>query len=98
MLVKGVTLGMSGFQGWFVGIVLNHTLRFLVKKGIYVINVGDTYVQTTMEKSDWEKMVGSSWQEVDKGNLTSEKGKALDDNYIKTFNKVAVFQRITNSK
>jgi hypothetical protein len=93
-IVARLLVGFTGWKAWLLGFFLNFAFRFAAREGIFLIDIGSTYVRTNMDEKEWKKVAGEAWEAVESGNLTEAEGKNIDDKFIKAFDNFTVFKRI----
>ncbi len=96
-MIKKMTAPMLLTAGWFitwtVDQILKYSFRLAARQGIYMMDVGHTYITTNMDEATFLSVAGDSWTKVEAG-VTPEVGKTIDDKYMAAFDKFAVFTKV----
>lgn len=93
-LVDKIVAGMTGFQGWFLGIFLKFLLRRLAREGVYLIDVASANIATNMDADTWQKVVGETYEQIKDPELTPEMGELIDRRFKLAFDNFVVFKRV----
>lgn len=97
-LALTVVSGIGGFWGRVAGLFLTYLFNWMAKKGVYVINVGSSYIETNMDKAAWERVATSSWElkdKIDAGlKISDDEIKERSNAFRSSFRKFAVYRRV----
>lgn len=93
-LVSRLLVGVTGWKAWLASFFLNWLFRWLAREGVYFVDITGVYIATNMQEKDWLKVNSDSWEKVEKGGLTDEEGRAIDEKFVKSFRDFVVFKRV----
>lgn len=94
---------VGGPLGWFLGKLAAYALNWLASKGVYVVNVGLTKIETNMDKKTWERVAKTSWDlkdQIDAGQITLSDAeiKKHSSAFRASFRKHAMYGRVSDGK
>lgn len=79
---------------WIISTVIERLFNWLASRGIYFIDIGDTYIRTNLDEANWLKINGGGWEKVESG-VSDDEGKKIDDSVIRAFDKFVVFSKVS---
>lgn len=98
-ILKRLALPVTGTLGWFgswlANKIMTYAFRKAMQQGVYLIDVGETIITTTMDEATFLKVTKDSWTKVESG-VTPAQGKEIDNAFIGAFSKFAVFSKVLN--
>lgn len=84
----------GGVWGWMLATVAPYVIDWMSREGFKMAFKFENQIMSTFDEKDWKETATQAWEQVEKGNLTSEQGKALDEKVKRAFDKFVVFTKV----
>jgi hypothetical protein len=70
--------------------LLEKAINWLANNGLIVINVGAIFLEGEFDQKNFDEKMDDALKRVEQGNLTDAEKKAIDDEVIKAFRRLAI--------
>jgi hypothetical protein len=96
-VIKTLLIPVTGPLNWFFSLILQYLFNYMMKKGIYLIDVSTTTIKTNMDRDTWKQIQKSTFLEAEKG-VDHERGKELNKMFISAFSNFVVYSKVRDDR